>query len=62
MGSYSPEEKSRKVAYEKKEYENLPWHLPREEWEGHELTILSRHSTQAGIQILSDAENVIKND
>lgn len=60
MYGYTPEEKARKVAYEKKEYENLPWNVPREQWEGYQLTILSRHSTQEGMKKLSDVENTIE--
>lgn len=62
MYGYTPEEKARKASYEKKEYENLPWSLPIQQWEGYQLSILSRHSTQAGIQKLSDVENTIENE
>jgi len=56
---YTDEQKRRKAAFEQKEFENLPWSKPIEEWENHELTVRSRHSTQAGIQALAKAEKKI---
>lgn len=60
FGFFTNKKKTRPTRKECREYNNLPWHIPKQYWENSELKILSKHKFKEGMRKLDAAVETAK--